>query len=62
VKLFKAFLKPDGEVILAGEMRKSTMAFYKELKNRFNIRVQKKILRSDNEEVNIYLFRMTQKG
>jgi len=62
VKLFKACLKPDGEVILAGEMRKSTMDFYKELENRFNIRVQKKILRSDNEEVNIYLFRMTQKG
>jgi predicted nicotinamide N-methyase len=59
VKLLKAFLKPDGEVILAGEMRKSSMDFYKELENRFNISVQKKILRSDTEEVNIYLFRMT---
>jgi predicted nicotinamide N-methyase len=45
-----------------GEMRKSSMDFYKELENRFNIRVQKKILRSDNEEVNVYLFRMTLKG
>ena len=62
VKLLKAFLKPDGEVILAGEMRKSSMDFYKELENRFNISVQKKILRSDTEEVNIYLFRMTLKG
>jgi hypothetical protein len=61
VKLLKACLKPDGEVILAGEMRKSSMDFYKELENRFNIRVQKKILRSDNKEVNIYLFRMTLK-
>jgi len=62
VKLLKACLKPDGEVILAGEMRKSSMDFYKELENRFNIRVQKKILRSDNDEINIYLFRMTLKG
>ena len=62
VKLLKAWLKPDGEVILAGEMRKSSMDFYKELKTGFNIRVQKKVLRSDNEEVNIYFFRGTLKG
>jgi hypothetical protein len=40
-------------------MRNSSMDFYKELENWFNISVQKKILRSDTEEVNIYLFRMT---
>ena len=62
VKLLKACLEPDGEVILAGEMRKSSMDFYKELEQWFNIRVQKKKLRSDNQEVNIYLFRMTLKG
>jgi predicted nicotinamide N-methyase len=62
VKLLKACLKPDGQVILAGEMRKSSMDFYKALENWFNISVQKKILRSDTEEVNIYLFRMTLKG
>jgi predicted nicotinamide N-methyase len=61
VELLKACLKPDGEVILAGEMRKTSMDFYKELETGFNIRVQKKILRSDNEKVNIYLFRMTLK-
>ena len=61
VELLKGCLKPDGEVILAGEMRKSSMDFYNELDNRFNIRVEKKILRSENEEVNIYLFRMTLK-
>ncbi len=62
LKLLKSCLKPDGQVILAGELRKSSMDFYKELETGFNIRVQKKILRSDNEEVNIYLFRMTLKG
>jgi len=43
-------------------MRKTSMDFYKELETGFNISVQKKILRSENEEVNIYLFRMTLKG
>ena len=61
-KLLKACLKPDGEVILAGEMRKTSMDFYEELENGFNIKVQKKILRSEKEKINIYLFRMTLKG
>jgi predicted nicotinamide N-methyase len=62
VNLLKACLKPKGEVILAGEMRKSSMDFYKELANLFNIKVQKKVLRSDDEEIGIYFFRMTLKG
>jgi predicted nicotinamide N-methyase len=61
MKLIKNCLKPDGEVILAGEMRKSSMAVYKELEMGFDVRVQKKILRSDSEETNIYLFQMTLK-
>ena len=61
MKLLKACLKPDGEVILAGEMRKSSMDFYKELANLFNIKVQKKSLRSDDDEIGIYFFRMTLK-
>ena len=62
VNLLKACLKPDGEVIMAGEMRKSSMDFYKELEGNFNIRVQKKALRSDDEEISIYFFRMTLKS
>lgn len=56
--LFKNYLKPDGEVILAGEMRRLSKDFYKELETIFKIRVQKKILRSGSEEINIFLFRM----
>ncbi len=62
VNLLKDCLKPKGEVILAGEMRKSSMDFYKELANLFNIKVQKKVLRSNDEEIGIYFFRMTLKG
>ena len=62
VKLLKACLKPDGEVVLAGEMRKSSMEVYKALETGFNIKVQKKVLRSGSEEINVYLFRMTLKA
>jgi predicted nicotinamide N-methyase len=56
--LFKKYLKPGGEVILAGEMRRLSKDFYKELETLFDIRVQKKILRSGSEKINIFLFRM----
>ncbi len=59
--LFKNSLKTGGEVMLAGEMRKLSKDFYKALETMFNIRVLKKTLRSDSEEINIFLFRMTLK-
>ena len=61
LNLFKAGLKPGGEIVLAGEMRKVSREFYQALETVFRIRVQKKILRSVNEQINIFLFRMTQK-
>ena len=60
-KLFKSSLNSDGEVILAGEMRRLSKDFYKALETMFDIRVLKRTLRSDNEEINIILFRMTLK-
>jgi len=59
--LFKNNLKTGGEVILAGEMRKMSKDFYKALETLFDIRVFKKMLRSDSEEITIFLFRMTLK-
>ena len=59
--LFKNSLKTGGEVILAGEMRKMSKDFYKALETLFDIRIFKKMLRSDSEEINIFLFRMTLK-
>lgn len=60
--LFKTYLKPEGKVILAGEMRKVSKNFYKQLEAVFNIRVQKKILRSSEEEISIFLFHMSFKN
>jgi predicted nicotinamide N-methyase len=61
VKLFKTYLKPDGAVILAGEMRRVSRDFYQQLETAFDILVQKKILRSVGEETAIFLFQMTRK-
>jgi hypothetical protein len=39
-------------------MRKLSKDFYKTLEAMFDIRVLKKILRSDDEQINIFVFRM----
>ncbi|CAB1064089.1 hypothetical protein D1BOALGB6SA_8880 [Olavius sp. associated proteobacterium Delta 1] len=62
LNLFKSLLYPDGEVILAGEMRRVSKNFYQQMETWFNIRVQKKILRSGAEEIAIFLLRMTRKN
>lgn len=62
VRLFKTCLKPHGEVILAGEMRRVSKDFYQHLEAEFNIRVLKKILRSATEQIAVFLFHMTRKA
>jgi predicted nicotinamide N-methyase len=61
LSLFKHCLSPDGEVLLAGEMRRVSKEFYQQLETDFKIRVQKKILRSSDEKIAIFLLRMTRK-
>ena len=60
--LFKNSLKSGGKVLLAGEMRKLSKVYFKALETMFDIRVLKKTLRSDSEEIAIFIFRMTLKG
>jgi len=62
VNLFRTCLKPDGTVYLAGEMRRVSRDFYHQLESAFDIRVQKKILRSAGEETAVFLFQMTGKA
>ena len=61
LSLFKRCLNPDGEVLLAGEMRRVSKDFYQQLETGFKIRVQKKILRSSGEEIAVFLLRMIRK-
>lgn len=57
-KLFQKYLKPDGEIILAGEMRNTNMEFFKQMDPVFDIRIEKKILRSQDMEIRIVVPRM----
>lgn len=61
LSLFERCLSSDGEVLLAGEMRKVSKEFYQQLESGFNVRAQKKVLRSSGEEIAIFLIRMTRK-
>jgi predicted nicotinamide N-methyase len=60
--LFKNCLKTDGEVILVGEMRRSAKDLYQAFEIMFDIRVLKKALRSNSEEIKIFIFRMKMKA
>ena len=62
VTLFKNSLATGGQVLLAGEMRRLSKDYYKALESEFNIRVLKKILRSDGEEIAIFILHLTLKG
>ncbi len=61
LKLFSAHVHPAGEVLLAAEMRRISRNFYRQLEKRFDIRVHKKTLRSPEEQIRIFLFRMQPK-
>ena len=61
LNLFQSYLAPSGEIILASEMRKTSGAFYKFFQSEFDISVLKKVLRSENEETIVMLFRLRPK-
>ena len=57
-QLFKSYLKPGGQIILASEMRKTGQELYTLLGTDFDINVVKKNLRSDTGATQILLFMM----
>ena len=61
LKLFKTFLKPSGEIILAEGVRKTSMEFFRQMSGLFDITAKKKILRSREKEVRIILASMKSK-
>jgi hypothetical protein len=58
VGLFQTHLKPAGQVILAEGLRKTTLAFFASMEAYFEIKAQKKVLRSPTEEIPVILARM----
>ena len=61
LKLFMKYLKPGGEVILSETVRKTSMEFFKQAGKFFDIRAQKKRLRTEDEETVIILAIMKMK-
>jgi predicted nicotinamide N-methyase len=58
IRLFRAYLQPEGEIILASEMRKTGKDLFNQLKTDFDIKVEKKSLRSETGATRIVLFKM----
>jgi methylase of polypeptide subunit release factors len=58
LKLFRTYLKPEGEIILAEGLRQTSVEFFREVSQIFEIKAQKKILHSQGTEKRILLCRM----
>ncbi len=58
LKLFKTYLKPGGEIILAERVRKTSIEFFRQMSEIFDIKAQKKILRSKEGEIMVMLCRL----
>ena len=56
--LFRRYLKPDGEILLAEGLRKTSMAFFERMSDICDIKAQKRIFRSKGEEKRIILASM----
>jgi 16S rRNA G1207 methylase RsmC len=58
IQLFRSYLQPGGEIILTSEMRKTGKDLFNLLKTDFDIKVEKKSLRSETGATRIVLFKM----
>ena len=60
--LFKTYLAPKGEILLASGMRNTPMAFFNHMSQTYHISAQKKTLRSkDDDKITVVIARMTPK-
>jgi predicted nicotinamide N-methyase len=56
--LFRRYLKPEGEILLAEGLRKTSVAFFEKMSDFCEIKAQKKILRSKGKEKRVILASM----
>ena len=62
LRLFRTYLKEDGEILLSERARKSSIEFFRQMNEHFNIKAQKKIIRNGSEEIHMMMCRMTFKA
>jgi len=58
IQLFRSYLQPRGQIILASEMRKTGKDLFDFLKTDFNIKIEKKTLRIGTDADRIVLFKL----
>jgi len=61
-QLFTRLLKPAGEVILAGEVRRVSEGFFRRMKESFHVQVHRKCLRSGPHSTTVLVFRLQPKS
>ena len=59
LRLFRTCLKEDGAILLAEKPRRSSIEFFRQMSERFNVRAQKKIIRNGSDEIRVMMCRMT---
>ncbi len=59
LRLFRTYLKKDGEIILVERPKKTNIEFFKQMSKHFNIKAQKKIIRNGSEEIRVMMCKMT---
>lgn len=60
--LFRKYLKPEGEIILAEGVRKTSVDFFRQMSEHFDMKAQKKVLRSKDEETRAIFCTMSWKA
>ncbi len=58
LRLFRNYLRPDGEIILCEGIRKTSVDFFRQMGSFFEIRASRKVLRSHDKETHFILGRM----
>ncbi len=56
--LFKKYLKPDGEIILAESVKETGLTFWRRMQEYFDIKVNKQTLTSNSDKMHIVIFKM----
>ena len=62
LRLFRTCLKKDGEILLSERVRKSSIEFFRQMSEHFNIKAQKKIMRNGSDEIHVMMCKMTFKS
>ncbi|MFH1152259.1 MAG: methyltransferase [Pseudomonadota bacterium] len=59
--LFKRYLKPDGTIILAETMRKTSFKFIQEMEKHYTLSMKKHAIKTDTRDIPVVLFEMKEK-